>query len=88
MTEHRYRNPWAKPSEPQEYIRHVEPFNHAGCQIYHVHPDQWDVVKSGVCIMQRSGRSGSIQCAEVVQDIEAPTFEDVRERMLEKYGYL
>ncbi len=84
---HTYRNPWAKPHEPQYYIRNVEPFDHAGCQIYHALPDQWDVVKAGVCISQRTDRSGAIQCAEVVQDMEAPTYQDVRDRMLERYGH-
>lgn len=81
-----YRNPWAKPHEPQEYTRHVDPIEYMGCQIFHVLTDQWDVVKAGVCISQRAGRSGAIQCAEVVRDMEAPTYQDVRERMLEKYG--
>ena len=85
---HTYRNPWAKPHEPQEYIRLVEPFTHAGCQLFHVLPDQWDVVKAGVCIAQRAGRSGAMQCAEVVQDMEAPNYHDVWERMLERFEHL
>ena len=82
-----YRNPWAKPYEPQEYIRNVEPFDHSGCQIYHAFPDQWDVVKSGTCIAQRAGKGGAMRCAEAVADIEAPTYEDARAMMLIRYGY-
>lgn len=82
---HAYKNPWAKPHEPQEYIRNVEPFVHAGCQIFHVLPDQWDVVKNNVCISQRAGKRSAMECAEVVEDMDTPTFEDVRERMLERF---
>lgn len=81
-----YRNPWAKPHEPQEYTRNVEPFDHAGCQIYHVLPDQWDVVKAGVCIAQRVTKSGAMYAAELVDDLLAPSFHDVRERALAETG--
>lgn len=85
---HTYRNPWANPHEPQEYVRNVDPVEHAGCQIYHVSTNQWDVVKAGVCISQRAGKSGAIQCAEVVQDLLMPTYEDVHERMIARHGHL
>lgn len=88
MSEHKYRNPWAKPHEPQDYTRNVDPIEHKGCQIFHVLTDQWDVVKAGVCIAQRAGKSGAMQCAEVVEDMLMPTHEDVKARMLEKHGYL
>lgn len=84
---HTYRNPWAKPHEPQEYTRHVAPTEHMGCQIFHVLTDQWDVVKNGECIAQRAGKRGAMECAEVVEDLDTPTYEDVRARMLERFGH-
>ena len=76
---HIYRNLWAKPHEPQEYTRHVEPIEYMGCQLFHVHPEQWDVVKAGSCIAQRVTKSGAMYAAELVEDIHAPTYHDVRE---------
>ena len=84
---HAYKNPWAKPHEPQEYVRNVEPFVHAGCQIFHVLPDQWDVVKNGVCIAQRAGKRGAMACAEIVDGMDTPTYKDVGARMLERFGH-
>ncbi len=77
---HAYKNPWAKSHEPQEYVRNVEPYAHAGCQIFHVYPQQWDVVKGGVCIAQRTGRGGAEYVAELVSDLMFPTYQDVRDR--------
>ena len=84
---HVYKNPWAKSYEPQEYALSIEPFTHRGCQIFHVLPDQWDVVKNGACISQRAGKRGAMECAEVVEDMDAPTYKDVRERMFERFGH-
>ena len=81
-----YRNPWAKDGQDQFFHTEIKPVEHAGCQLYHVFLNQWDVVKSGVCIAQRAGKIGAMQCAEVVDDLETPTFEDVRERMIEFFG--
>jgi len=78
---YRYRNPWAKSYEPQEYVRNCPPpVEHAECQIYHVLPDQWDVVRDGVCIAQRVSLDGAKYAAELVRDVTAPTHEDVWER--------
>jgi hypothetical protein len=82
MSEHRYRNPWAKPHEPQDYTRNVDPIEHKGCLIFHVLPDQWDVVRDGVCIAQRVSLDGAKYAAEMVRDVTAPTHEDVWERQL------
>lgn len=84
---HVYKNPWAKPHEPQEYVRNVQPFTHAGSLVFRVIPDQWDVVKNGVCIAQRAGKRGAMACAEVVEDMKTPTYDDVRARMLERFGH-
>lgn len=83
---HVYANPWAKPFEPQEYRRTVEPIDHAGAQIFRVCDKQYDVVKGGTCITQRAGLSGAKLAAESVADLMFPTFHDVRERMLERRG--
>jgi hypothetical protein len=82
-----YTNPWAKEYEPKEYTRNIEPVEYNGCQIVKVHPTQYDLVKSGICIAQRWGLEGVKVCADVVADLLFPTFQDVRERMLEKYGH-
>lgn len=84
---HAYGNPWAREYEPKHYTSNAKPVEHAGCQIFRVHPSQYDVVKSGMCIAQRVGLSGAKLCAEVVQGMDAPTFEDVRERMLARFGH-
>lgn len=88
MATHTFRNPWAKPTEPQDYVRNIEPVEYLGCEIFHVFPNQFDVVKSGVCISQRVGMEGAKQAAEVVSDLLFPNFDDVRKRMLERYGHL
>ena len=82
----KYTNPWAQGTEPKEYNRSVEPIEYNGCQIIKVHQFQYDLIKSGVCIAQRCGLEGVKRCADIVSDLLFPTFEDVRERMLEKYG--
>lgn len=76
-----YKNPWAKPHEPQEYARNVEPFTHAGCLIFHVLSEQWDVVKNGVCIAQRVTKSGAMCAADSVSDLLFPSYHDVRDRL-------
>lgn len=81
-----YINPWAKDYEPKEYTRNATPIDYNGCQIVKVHQFQYDVVKNGVCIGQRCGMEGAKMCADIVSDMLFPTFEDVRERMLVKYG--
>lgn len=81
-----YTNPWAKEYEPKEYIRNTEPIEYGGCQIVKVHSTQYDLIKSGVCIAQRCSLEGVKTCADIVSDLLFPTFHDVRERMLEKYG--
>ena len=88
MSTHTYRNPWAKPHELQVYTRNVDPVAYKCCLLFHVCGPQWDVVKVGVCIAQRTGELGAMICAEVVEDIDAPTFEDVRSRMLERHGHI
>jgi hypothetical protein len=87
MTEHRYRNPWAKSYEPQDYVRTIDPIEYHGCLVFHVLPGQFDVVKAGVCIAQRGGLAGAKLVADSVEDIPAPTYEDAREAMLELYGH-
>lgn len=78
---HTYRNPWAKPHEPQDYTRNCpDPIEHAGCQIFHVLPEQWDVVKGGMCIAQRAGLEGAKHAAELVVDLMFPTYMDIWER--------
>lgn len=81
-----YTNPWAKEYEPKEYTRPGEAIDYNGCQIVKVHPTQYDLVKSGVCIAQRCGLEGVKVCADIVSDLLFPTFHDVRGRMLEKHG--
>ncbi len=88
MSTHTYRNPWAKPHEPQFFTRSVDPIEYKGCLIFHVLGLQWDVVKAGVCIAQRTWIEGAKQAAEDVSDLPFPNFEDVRKRMLERYGHL
>ena len=85
---HSYRNPWSDPRYPTDYNTDAEPVMHAGCEIYHVSPQQWDVVKAGACISQRSGLDGARLAAGSVSDNPAPTFDDVRERMMERHGHL
>ncbi|MFA5165383.1 MAG: hypothetical protein WC481_07460 [Candidatus Omnitrophota bacterium] len=75
-----YRNPWAKIGEPEDYTTSAPPIEWAGCEIYHVLPKQWDVVKAGTCIAQRAGLGGAKAAAEIVADLLMPTYEDVRER--------
>jgi len=82
-----YRNPWARMFEPQEYTRTAEPIEYRGCQIFRVLPTQWDVVKAGVCIAQRTGLEGAKACAAIVEDMESPTHDDVKERMFLEYGH-
>lgn len=77
---HTYRNPWAKPFEPQDYTRHVDPVDYLGCQLFRVHPAQWDVVKAGVCIAQRCSLMGAKYAAELVLDLPSPSYHDVRDR--------
>jgi hypothetical protein len=87
--EYRYKNPWAKSYEPQEYIRNCQPpIDHAGCKIYHVLPEQWDTVKNGVCIAQRCGLEGAKHAADLVSDMESPSFHDVWERQFNPIGDL
>jgi len=83
-----YRNPWARPEQDQFYHTDTEPFEHAGCQIFHVLKDQWDVVSAGKCIAQRAGKLGAMLCAESVTAFLLPTHEDVRTSMLAKHGHL
>lgn len=76
-----YRNPWASTSDPQDYTRNCKPpVEYAGCQLYHVFPNQWDTVKAGVCIAQRGGLEGAKHAADLVADLMFPTYQDVRER--------
>jgi hypothetical protein len=76
-----YRNPWAKPYEPQDYNRTCPPpIEYAGCQLFHVLPNQWDTVKAGVCIAQRGGLEGAKHAADFVADLMLPTYQDVRDR--------
>lgn len=86
--EYRYLNPWARVGEKPEYTRFIPPIEYQGCQIYRVHQAQFDVVKAGVCISQRGSLDGAKKCADVVIDLEKPSFVDVRNRMLERYGYI
>jgi hypothetical protein len=85
-----YRNPWHHPGSNtrEDYSTDKPGIAHAGCMIYHVLPEQWDVVKAGCCITQRAGLGGAKLCAEAVVDLIAPTPDDVHERMLEKHGHL
>ncbi len=84
MTE--YVNPWAGLGERGIYATDAPGIAHAGCLIYHVKPQQWDVVKAGVCIAQLAGLERAKKCAEAVEDLMFPTYEDVRERMLQRHG--
>ena len=83
-----YRNPWATLHGSQTYHTDAAPIMHAGAELYHVAPKQWDVVRNGECISQRGGKIGAMIAAEVVADMLMPTFEDVRTRMFERYGHL
>lgn len=78
--EYRYRNPWAKATEPGEYVRTVDPVEYAGCQIFHVFPMQYDTVKNGVCIAQRCTLAGAKHAADLVAGMEHPTYEDVQDK--------
>ena len=85
-----YTNPWHIPGNfysPKEFTRDIKPIIHAGCEIYKVNKDQYDVVKSGVCIAQRAGLNGAKKCAEAVEDLPNPTYHDVWGRMMEKHGH-
>lgn len=87
MTEHRYRNPWAKSYDPQEYVRLCpDPVEYAGCLLYHVFPAQWDTVKAGVCIAQRVSIDGAKHAADIVADIPFPSYADVWERRSAEIG--
>jgi hypothetical protein len=78
---YRYRNPWAKDCWPQEYVRTCPPpVEYACCQLYHVFPKQWDTVKAGVCIAQRVGLEGAKEAADLVADLQNPTYRDVWDR--------
>jgi len=83
-----YRNPWSDQRNPQDYHTDAKPICHAGCEIYHVAPQQWDVVKAGACISQRAGLDGAKLAADAVSDLLTPTFEDVRVRMMAMRGRL
>ena len=83
-----YKNPWCRPTEDPLFHTYAKPLEHAGCQIYHVYKDQWDVVKAGTCITQRCGFAGAKQAAEIVEDLLSPSYEDVRGRMFDQYGHL
>lgn len=87
MARHRYRNPWARASDPPEYVRNVDPIEYHGALIFRVLPGQFDVVKAGTCIAQRGGLAGAKLVAEAVEDMEAPTYEDARDRMHERHGH-
>lgn len=80
-----YRNPWAKPHESQVFETDSTPILHAGAEIYK-HSSYFDVVKAGTCITERGSIEEAKRCAEVVSDLLCPTYQDVRERMLAKYG--
>ncbi len=86
--EYRYLTPWARAGENPEYTRLTPPIEYHGCQIYRVHQAQFDVVKAGVCISQRGSLAGAKKCADVVIDLEKPSFVDVRIRMLERNGHI
>jgi hypothetical protein len=84
-----YRNPWHHSGHldsPEFFSTDKPALLWEGCEIFHVLPEQWDVVKSGTCITQRAGLKGAKQAAEVVADLPMPSYLDVQERMLEKYG--
>jgi hypothetical protein len=81
MTEYRYTNPWARSTEPTEYVRTVAPIEYSGCQLFHVFPKQWDTVKNGVCIAQRCAIEGAKYAADSVSDLLFPTYHDVRDRL-------
>lgn len=82
--EYRYVNPWARPTEPAEYVRHVEPVEYNGCQLFHVLPMQWDTVKSGVCIAQRVSLEGAKHAADLVEDMTRPEYTDVWRKTYEE----
>jgi hypothetical protein len=83
-----YRNPWAKPLDPEDFTTDKPPRLHAGCEIYERIPGCFDVVKAGCCFSQRAGPGGAKEVAEAVADLLAPTPEDAHERMLERHGRL
>lgn len=83
-----YKNPWFKVGQDPDYHTDVEPITFEGYLIYHILPNQYDVVKNGVCISQRAGLNGAKLAAESVINISNPTYEDVYDRMMELYGHL
>jgi len=83
-----YTNPWAKDNEPKIYTRNAVPVDYKDCQIVKVNSNQYDVVKSGVCIGQRGGLEGAKKIADLVKDMDNPTYEDVRERQFNPIGEL
>lgn len=58
-----YKNPWHKPGKseygPQFYTTDARPTHYKGYLIYHVKPNQYDVVKDGACVSQRAGPRGA-----------------------------
>jgi HD superfamily phosphohydrolase YqeK len=85
-----YRNPWHKDTlvdKGSTFSTDKAPILHAGCEIYERIPHCFDVVKAGCCITQRAGMDGAKQCAEIVADLLTPTPDDVRGRMIERYGH-
>lgn len=81
---YRYKNPWAGPTDPIDYSTLVDPVEFAGCQLFHVLPKQWDVVKSGACIAQRVTKEAAERAASLVSDLLFPSYDDVRDRMFSK----
>lgn len=61
------------------------PTEYAGCLIFEITPEQFDIVKAGECIGQRRGLGGAKACADSVVDLETPTFRDVQARLIDRY---
>jgi hypothetical protein len=72
MTTAKYKNPWYDPThghDPAVYITDVKPVEYRGYKIYQrMKGVCWDVVKDGVCIGQRCGKSGAISLIDLIHD--------------------
>lgn len=60
-----YRNPWHCPHDskygPAMYETNAKPVLYRGYEIYNRIPGAvWDVVKDGVCVTQRAGKTGAL----------------------------
>lgn len=69
-----YKNPWYVPGQSysmEMFTCNVAPIIYAGCEIYKISKNHFDVVKSDLCIAQRAGLENAKKCAETVKDINS-----------------